>query len=359
MFIRKQIKVAVLATLLLSIVGCDKAEPPSEPLLRSVRYVEVTPGGVDRVRTFTGVSKSEQEAKLSFKVSGTLINLDVSVGDTIESGQLIAQLDASGFQLQLQQAQADLTRASAEQRNSEAAYKRTRELYENENASKTELDAARTSSESSKALFSASQRAVDLARLNVSYTKLVAKDSCSVASKSTDVGENVSIGQEIVRVNCGDQMEVEVSIPENLIGAFKSGTPASIEFDSVPGQIYPGEVTDIGNSATGTTFPVSVRLADSTGLRAGLTAQVGFSFESDTNFTVVPVTAVSEDQDGRFIYILIIDSDGSKGLIKRQQVQVGSIVSNGIEIVEGVLPGDKVVTAGVSVIRDGLAVKVN
>ena len=83
----------------------------------------------NEIRTFSGVSKSELEAKLSFKVAGTITSLNVSVGDTIESGQLIAELDPSTYQLQEQQAQADLTRATAELRNADSAYQRTRELY--------------------------------------------------------------------------------------------------------------------------------------------------------------------------------------------------------------------------------------
>ena len=348
-----------ILSMTLFVAGCDKAEPPTEAPLRTVRYIEVSAGGGEHIRTFTGVSKSEQEAKLSFKVSGTLVRLDVSTGDTVTSGQLIAELDGSGFQLQLQQAQADLTRSGAEQRNADAAYKRTRELYENQNASKNDLDAARTAFESSKALVVASQRAVDLARLNVTYTKLIASDSCIVASKSADSGENVNSGQEIVRVNCGDTLVVEISVPESLIASFSPGTPATIEFDSVPGQRFQGQVTDIGAAATGTTFPVSIRLSDSTGLRAGLAAQVGLSFAPDERRLVVPVTAVSEDQNGRFLYLLTPGSDQEIGIIQRQSVEVGNIVTSGIEIISGVAPGDKVVTAGVSVIRDGLEVKSN
>lgn len=357
--LRKKLStINISIALVLLVTACDKAEEQTEPELRSVRYVEVT-AGADRVRTFTGVSKSEQEAKLSFKVSGTLINLAVAVGDSIEPDQLIAELDASSYQLQQQQAQADLTRASAEQRNAAAAYKRTRELYENENASKNDLDSARTGFESSQALVSAAQRAVDLTRLNVSYTKLVSNESCSVASTSADAGENVQVGQEIVRVNCGEQLEVEVSVPENLIASFSPGTPATIEFDSVPGQSYSGEVTEVGVAATGTTFPVSVRVNDSQDLRAGLAAQVGFTFASESSSPVVPVTAVSEDQDGRYVFLLTPGESDAIGIIKRQEVAIGNIVADGIEVTNGVNPGDKVVTAGVTVIRDGLEVKTN
>ena len=349
----------LLLSIILMMVGCEQTTPTAQTSVRSVRYIEVAESVAQRVRTFTGVSKSEQEAKLSFKVTGTLIKLGVAVGDTIEPGQVIAEVDAFGYQLQLQQAQADLTRATAEQRNADAAYQRTRELYENQNASKIDLDAARTAFESTQALVNAAQRAVDLSRLNVSYTRLVAKEACSVASTSADAGENIAIGQEIVRVNCGDQLKVDVSIPENLISLFSPGMAAIVEFDSVPDTRFDGEVTEIGVAATGTTFPVSVRLLASTGLRAGLAAQVGFRFSSGAVYPSVPTTSVAEDQNGRYIYLLMPGASPELAVTKRQPVEVGNMVADGIEIVRGVNPGDKVVTAGVSVIRDGLVVKAN
>ena len=133
----------------------------------------VEPGSGEQVRSFSGVSKSEQEASLSFKVSGTLRALHAAVGEALEPGQVIAELDPAQFELQAQQAQADLTRAMAEQRNAQSAYQRLRGLYENQNAAKHDLDTARAASEAAEALVNVARRALDIARLNVSYTCLL------------------------------------------------------------------------------------------------------------------------------------------------------------------------------------------
>ena len=346
----------ILSVILLTLTACDKADTPAEPPMRSVRYIEVQEGSAEKTRSFSGVSKSEQEADLSFKVSGTVMELNVAVGDLLEPGQLIARVDPSTFQLQTQQAQADLTRALAEQRNASSAYQRTRDLYENQNASKTDLDTARAAFESAEALVAVSQRALEIAQLNESYTRLVAADSCSVASTSVEVGENVSIGQEIISANCGDELKVDVSVPENLISLFGTGLDATVEFDSVPDTPYPGKVTEVGVAATGTTFPVSVRLANPEGLRAGLAAQVIFQFAGEGVAILVPVSAVAEDQAGRFVYLVLPGEADGTGIVRRQPVEVGDIVSEGMEITAGLSAGDKVVTAGVSVIREGLKV---
>ncbi len=349
-----------LAALVFLLSACEQKQPTPEPRLRPVKYVEIVDAAAERVRTFSGVSKSSQEARRSFKVAGTLQKFDVAVGDTLEPGQLIAELDSSTYELQAQQAQADLARAQAEERNAVANYKRVQGLYENNNASRNDLDSARASAESAQQQVTASHKALDIARLNVSYTRLEATDRCAVASTSVEVGENVNAGQEIVLVTCGESLDVDVSVPGSLIGAFRTGLPAVVSFDAVPGKTYQGVVTEVGVAATGgTTFPVTVSIPDThSELRSGLAAQVSFQFPAArTDVYTVPSASVGEDQQGRFVFLVTPSEQNGEGLIKRQPVDVGEFTATGIELTSGVQPGDKVVTAGVSVIRDGMRVK--
>ena len=352
--------VALCAGLL---TACEQEVQEQPAPLRTVRTMTVEAVGASRVRSFTGVSKSTQEAKLSFKVSGTLTALNVAVGDSIDKGETIATLDPSTFQLQVQQSQADLSRSKAEERNAKANYKRVKGLYENESASRNDLDSARAGAESATAAVNALGRAVQLAQLNLSYTTLKAKDQCSVASTDADVGENINAGQQIVVVNCGESLDVEISVPENLIAEFQPGMTGDIRFNSIGDQVYKGEVTEVSIAASGTTFPVTIRVVDPANLRSGLAAQVGFEFDNQERLPVLPTSAVSEDQNGRFVYLLLSDADAQlqpgQGLIKRQTVSIGELIEGGIEVSAGIKPGDKVVTAGVSVIRDGLVVKTN
>ena len=338
-------------------IACEQQQPVQEAPSRTVKTITVEAVDDSRTRSFTGVSKSAQEAKLSFKVSGTLTALNVAVGDNLAKNQTIATLDATTFQLQLQQSQADLARTQAEERNANAAYQRVKGLYENQSASRNELDTARASAESAKAQVSAVARAVELARLNQSYTVLKAKEACSVASTSADVGENVNAGQEIVRVNCGETLNIDVSVPESLIAAFKPGMKGNIRFNALPDQRFQGEVNEVGIAASGTAFAVTVNIASTEGLRSGMAAQVDFEFDNLQTLPVVPTASVSEDEQGRFVYLLMPGESADHGLVKRQTVEIGELTAKGIEIVDGIQPGDKLITAGISVIRDGLVVK--
>ena len=356
--------VSFIALGLLMLTACGQQEAKVESRLRSVKYLTIKAGTHGSSRTFSGLAKASTEANLSFKVAGTILSLPVKVGDHLQKGQIIATLDASQYELQAQQAQASLAEAMAGLRNSRAAFERVKGLYENNNASRHDLDSARASADSSQAQVNAARKALQLARLNINYTQLKANKLCGVAEVNVSSNENVTSGQSIVKVTCGDSLDVEVAVPGNYIAAIKQAIPVKVTFSVLPGKILPAKVTEVGVAAIsgGTTFPVTVTLIENLDeLRSGLAAEVTFSFPKslETTAVTVPPVAVSEDSQGRFVYLVKPGESKNIGVIQRKTVSVGELTTDGLEIIDGLTTGDKVVTAGVTVIRDGLRVRLN
>ena len=95
----------------LAVSGCGEQTQEFEERLRPVRIMTVSDANVFRGRTFSGTSKSSLESRLSFKVSGTIIDLPVQIGQRLGAGETIAEMDAAGYVLQQQQAQASLIEA--------------------------------------------------------------------------------------------------------------------------------------------------------------------------------------------------------------------------------------------------------
>ena len=358
-------KVCLQAILLSLLAACsgDNDETIEEAPLRPVRYMTVAPIEAGTMRTFSGLAKSGQESNLSFRVGGVIQSLPIEVGDQLKAGQLIAEIDPSQYQLEAQQAVANLSQAEATMRNAQANFERVKGLYENNNASRNDLDSARATAESSEAQVSAARKALELARLNVSYTRLKASEACGIADVLTELNENVSAGQTIVAVTCGDQLDVELAVPESMIALIKRDMNASVNFSAIPDKTFPAKVTEVGvASTTGATYPVTVALMENVeGLRSGLAAQVSFEFDmngGETNY-ILPAVAVGEDVAGR--YIFMVDSTQEKGVgqVRRQAVTTGNLTPKGLEIIEGVKEGDRVVIAGVNVVRDGFKVLID
>ncbi len=343
------------------LVSCSD-KPAEKPLIRPVRYQRVTQQGAYRSRTYSGITQSAIESKLSFRVPGTIQELAVKLGDRVRAGQLIARLDPTDYELKEQQAQAALERAQAQARNAKANYERIRSLYENNNVSLTELDSARAQFESTKAAVESSQKELELARLQIEYTSLHAPIDGAISLVDVEVNENVTAGAQIVLLSSESKIEVKVLVPEFVISKIFEGRHVTVQFNALPGKTFYATIKEVGVSANGisTTFPVTVSLDNPPPqIRPGMTAEVTFQFATSTrkNCFIVPLVAVGADSAGRFVFILEKTGD-ELGTVHRRNVSVGDITEDGIEVNEGLSDGDLIVTAGINNILDGMTVKI-
>ena len=272
---KKFVSFALACSFLLA--ACEQNEPEQSLLLRPVKYETVRYSDRAIVKTFSGVTKAELEAALSFRVSGRVDEIPVSVGSRLAQGQLVARLDDKDYLVLLEQAKAELAAGVASLRSAESEYNRTIGLYEKRNASKSQLDTARGQAESAEARVRALKQQLQAAELQHSYAKLYAPQDCTVASKPVKANENVSAGQTIVNVNCGDDIEVQVDIPETFIDDVEEDQAVSVNISAIPDQHFAGVVTEIGDGGSDqvSAFPVTVVLQEShESLRAGLAAEV-------------------------------------------------------------------------------------
>ena len=354
---------SILVTFALALLlpACREAPPPAEPVIRPVRTVQVFSTGGARIRSFSGTAQAGQESRLSFRVGGTVDRVTVTVGDSVRAGQLIAELDADDYRLQVQEADASLEQAKAELRNAEANYSRVRALYENRNASRNDLDGARAAAESARARVRSIEKRLELSRSQLSYTRLVTVTDGAIADLRIEENENVQAGQTVVLLTAGALSEVKVAVPEILITRIREGDAVSVAFDSIPSKTFSARVEEVGVSTTGlsTTYPVTVLLdEEETQIRPGMAAEVSFQFESrdSRDRFLLPSVAVGEDRDGRFVFVVDAGEEGI-AFTRRRSVVPGALTEEGMEILEGLSDGDHVVIAGVSRIVDGQKVR--
>ncbi len=348
------------------LAACTPDPTPAEPVIRPVRYEEVVASGEGRVRRFSGSARAGVESHLSFRVAGSIRNLRVRVGDSVSAGQLLAELDPKDYELQVQEVEASRAQAQAASRNAAANYERVRALYENDNVSLNDLDAARAGAEGAAASVDSLDKRLELAELQLSYTRLAAPVDGAIAAVGPEVNEIVGIGEPVFQITSGSLAEVEVAMPEVLISGVRQGDAVNIRFSALPRRDFTATVTKVGVSSIGaaTTFPVTVRLdvADRD-VRPGMAADVAFRFESGRDGElriVVPPHAVGEDRLGRFVFVLEGDvaDEARLAVARRRAVEVGELSERGLEVVSGLAPGELLVTAGVRRLSDGQTVRV-
>lgn len=345
-----------------SIAACTR-EPPATTgeQIRPVKYTLVTARDAQLRRVFSGAAEADEQTDISFKVPGTLRERPVQVGDKVTAGDLLGALDSRDFEVAVREAEAQLTRALAELRNAEANYERVRALYENDNVSQSELSSARAGAESAEAQVRVARQSRANARLQLSYTRINATDACEVARTFVKVNENVASGQPVVQLNCGTCPNVRVSVPETQIGAIRPGGDANVVFAALGDKQFPAVVDEVGVavSAESRAFSVVVKLTADCGLiRAGMAADVEFRIGNGDMLEQIeiPWVAVGEDRKGRFVYALEM-IDATLAIARRHAIETGDVTETGVIVTSGLAVGERVATAGVRRLADGMKVK--
>ncbi len=389
-------KILIGALAILSLAGCGNEKDKEVVVKKNPRYVRYTvaENGVKEYnRVFSGNLISETESKMSFRVDGTIEKKYFKLGDYVKAGQLLAELDSKNYTLEkenataqfrstkagLAQAEAQLKSAEASFINAKNEYSRIEKLYYDDNVSKSDYDAAKANKdvseaqlaqyaaykESAVANLKASEMQLAQSELKLSYTKLITPRDGYIVSEDKEVNETVATGTPVYTISIGNEMKLETFIPENLIGLLKKGEEVQIEVNAVSGKIYRGEIVEIGNSSTayGNSFPVNIRIIEKDDLlKPGMSAKVSFDFsndESNKGETVIPLSALDQDPSDKMYVYTVTDIEDGVGIVKKSIVNIGKTYADGIEVLDGVNPGDYIVTSGVTQIVEGQEVSIS
>ncbi|MDJ0841350.1 MAG: efflux RND transporter periplasmic adaptor subunit [Acidobacteriota bacterium] len=351
-------RLSICVMLVLLTISCGKEEEQFEEIIRPVRTEEVAAGGGRRVRTFSGSARAGLESRLSFRVSGTIKSLKVKLGDRVKKGDIIAELDPTDYSLQVDDAEASLRQAQAQSRNAAATYERLRGLYENNNVSINDLDAARASMESAGAQVQSITKKLELARSQLSYTRLPVPLDGVIAQVNAEVNENVQAGQAIVTLNAGSRPETIFVVPEQLVSEIKPGDSVTVQFDAIPGKEFGATIIEVGvaSGSFATTYPVTALLDDpNADVRQGMATEVSMIFgssEDDSKIYVRPKAVI----DGSFVYVVQPEAEGLAKVVKKP-VTVGELTAQGMEIISGLTEGEQLIVAGTRFITEGMTVK--
>ena len=367
----------VFSILILSILfsACQEKQVEKEIPIRPVKFTTLKKTGVADNRSFTGTAKSKEEAKLSFRVAGTVTEILVKVGDRVRTGQLIATLDPEDYQVALKQVEAVESGSRANQKSAEAnyiaaksSYQRIKKLYENNSVplsqfeqAKAQYDAAKSNYEAAQFNTDASKEQIQSAQNQVSYTKLTAPFSGIISSKHVEENELVNSGTPIITLSSEDDLEVQVGVPEVLISHVSNGMTTKIQFSTMPDILFEGKVAEVGFSpGNSSTYPVTVDLlTENKDIRPGMPATVIFELSSEEerrNKLLVPAASVGEDDKGRFVFLLEEQGE-NRAVAKKQYVEIEHLHTEGFEIKSGLQEGQMIATAGLNILLEGDVVR--
>ena len=353
-------KLFIIAAVL-ALSACQE-NPQVVEQIRALKTFTVTDLADGQQRKFPGIVKATDTSYLSFEVGGKVNKVTVDIGDHVEQGQLLAELDSEPYKLDVLAAEAELAKARSDYNNKRQQFLRVDELEKKGWASKSMWDAALAARDTAKNQINYAASKLNLAKRDLRLTNLIAPFNGNIAERSVDPHVKVLAGQKLFEIHADGAMQVEFDIPETIISRIHLGQPVKVLFPTLGGNISEARVAYISSAAgTANAFPVKADLLDPPSqIKPGMTADVNFILRDDAIATgyLVPLAAVAPGDDRAFGYIFIFDPETST--VRKAPVEVprgGSGQSNMVQITKGVSAGDVIAVAGVSFLHDGQKVK--
>ncbi|MBL8307614.1 MAG: efflux RND transporter periplasmic adaptor subunit [Rubrivivax sp.] len=296
--------------------------------------------------TAVGSLRARQGVMLRPEVSGRVARLGFVEGARVKGGQLMVQLDDTLQRAQMQQAEASAAIARTN-------LARSRELLGQGFVSQSAVD-------QNAAALDVAEAQVALARAQLARLKVLAPFDGTAGLRQVNVGDYVKDGADLVNVEDLSSLTVQFALPERTIERLRPGQPVELTLDALPGRTFKGRVQALDSQVDPNGRALQVRAqVDNTEalLKPGMFARPRVVFSVRPGAVVVPEEALVPVGARQMLFKLSEGADGKK-IAQRMEARVGLRLPGKVEILQGLQPGDVVVTAGHARLLRGDAVPV-
>ncbi|MCK9211577.1 MAG: efflux RND transporter periplasmic adaptor subunit [Ignavibacteriaceae bacterium] len=321
------------------------------------------------VLTASGYIVAQRKAAVASKGTGRLQFLGVVEGDAVKKNQIIARLDDNDIRAQLEQAKANLKLSEADLNDAENSFKRTKKLFASGSAAQSELDAA-------ESRFNRTTASIELAKAQVLGAEVAMENMLirapfdgTVLTKNADVGEIVapfaaSASSKAAVVTMADMssLQVEADVSESNIERIKPNQDCEISLEAYPDFRYPGFVAKIVPTADRAKATVMVKVGFKNydkkvlpEMRAKvlfLNEPVSEEMLNKKPKLVIPASTLVQNENEYFVYKVTNEK------AEQAKVTIGEKLGAYVEILSGLVDGEKVIDNPSKEIKDGTKVNV-
>lgn len=296
------------ALALLALAACSSGEAANNAAPRFTT-AETTRGDLVIEAEATGTVEPVRSVEVKSKASGEILRLHVDVGDVVEPGALLAEVDPRDVRNRFDQAQADLEVATARTEISKAQLDRSAELLAAGVIAEQEHESKRLEYANAVANEVKARTNFELAELQLGDVTIRAPMRGTIITKTVEEGQviqsasgNVSGGTTLFTMANLDNMQVRTLVDETDMGDLKAGLSATVQVEAYPDRTFRGLVEKIEPQAevqqNVTMFPVIVSLDNRGGLlRPGMNAEVNILVDQAPDVLLVPNAAIVRPQD--------------------------------------------------------------
>ncbi|MCW8333273.1 efflux RND transporter periplasmic adaptor subunit [Vibrio paucivorans] len=320
--------------------GCGKELPPvPEPDSRPAKLFSVSVGNNQFERNFPATSEAGDKAVLAFRVPGQLQSIDVTAGQMVKKGDLLATLNPDEYSLLAKQAQANYKLADVQ-------YQRYKKLRIDKVVSEQDFDQAKANHNSAKATS-------DQAKANLRYTKLIAPYDGTISLIPAENHEYVAAKTGVMNIQSNQLLKVVFLLPDYLLNRFASQLEPTVTmtFDAFPEHSYPLTFQEIDTEADPKTGSYKVTMVmerpTDIGILPGMSGSVHAVVDS-AGATHIPKAALFEVEGKQNVWRV-----NEEGIVEQVEVEL----NDKRQVLAGLNDGDRIIVSGVSGIESGIKVR--
>jgi len=369
----RNIAITLLITLVM--VGCHSSKPIQQtPQAVQTQRVEFDRASATGGLRFSAVVTPDAQVPLSFRIPGYIVSLkqvrgedgrmrDIAEGDRVGRGAVLVQIRAAEYQDKVQQASSQAAAAEAVAEKAKLDFDRATHLYSSQSITKPDFDAARAQYDASQSELRAARAATSEAGVALRDTSVVAPFDGDIVNKSVDLGAFVGPGVPAFVLAKTDTVKIVVGVPDTVVRSIKLGQPVDVAIDAFPTRSFHARISRMSSAADATTrnFEVEVAIPNPDHLlKVGMIGSLQLAnSESETRASslVVPLSAIVQAKDGKYAVFVVSNSNAGQ-VASLRSVEIGAVTGTDITVVNGLSAGDRIITTGANLLKDGQRVEV-
>ncbi|MFA5949081.1 MAG: efflux RND transporter periplasmic adaptor subunit [Hyphomicrobium sp.] len=288
-----------------------------------------------------GSLQSDESVQISSEIAGRITEIPLVEGAAVAAGDILVKLDDA-------LARAEVTDTEARFEFASGNLGRANTLAKSGNVTERARDEATTNAEIARA-------ALELAKVRLAKHTMRAPFPGTAGLRKISPGAYVAAGQPIINLEKIDTLKIDFKVPELFLSNIKTGQQVSIEVDALPGRKFPATIYAIDPhiDVNGRALSIRARLENTERiLRPGLFARIEIKGLTQRNVVLVPESAIVPRGSSKVVYVI------KDGKVAETIVALAARSNGMVEVVSGLAPGTRVVTAGQQKLKNGSVVEV-
>lgn len=366
--------IAVLS-LVLVISGCSSKKPITQPPQGvQAQVIDGQSGAGDTGLRFSAIVQPDSEVPLAFRIPGYVISLkqvrgqdgrmrDVAEGDRVSRGAVLVRIRSSEYEDKVRQASSQAAAAEAVAQKAKLDFDRATHLYDSQSLTKPDFDSARAQYDSSQEELKSARAATSEAQIALGDTSLIAPFDGDVVKKAVELGAFVGPGTPAFAIAKTDTVKILIGVPDTIVRSVKLGQPIEVAVDAFPSRTFHARISRMSSAADNITrnFDVEVAIPNHDHLlKVGMIGSLQLANAGITSHPAavqVPLSAIVQAKDGTYGVFVVSNSKG-EDVAHLRSVQIGAVNGTQIAVANGLATGDRIITIGANLLKDGQPVEV-